>query len=102
MTNITIPDSVASIGDGAFYDNTALTSVTIGKGVTSIGKRAFYGCTSLTDVYCMPLIPPAASSYMFDSNASMRKIYVPADSVDEYREASYWSGYADSIEGYTF
>ena len=39
---------------------------------------------------------------MFRNNASGRKIYVPAESVDAYKSASYWSDYADAIVGYDF
>ena len=46
----TIPNSVTSIGDGAFSGCTSLTSVTIPNSVTSIGHWAFYGCTGLTSV----------------------------------------------------
>ena len=48
--NYTIPDSVTSIGDSAFYYCTKLTSVTIPDSVTSIGDSAFYYCTKLTSV----------------------------------------------------
>jgi hypothetical protein len=40
ITSVTIPNSVTSIGLGAFQSN-QLTSVTIGNGVTSIGDFAF-------------------------------------------------------------
>ena len=39
-----IPNSVTSIGNGAFYYCSGLTSVTIPNSVTSIGNKAFYGC----------------------------------------------------------
>ena len=46
----TIPDSVTSIGQSAFYNCSSLTSITIPDGVTSIGVGAFSGCSSLTSI----------------------------------------------------
>ena len=51
LTSVTIPDSVTSIGGIAFGNCKSLTSVTIPDSVTSIGDGAFASCTSLTDVY---------------------------------------------------
>jgi len=55
LTNITIPNSVTSIGDWAF-DCTGLTSITIPNSVTSIGDWAFLDCTGLTSVTFMGTI----------------------------------------------
>ena len=45
-----IPNSVTSIGYGAFYACTSLANITIPSSVTSIGDHAFYNCTSLTSI----------------------------------------------------
>ena len=45
LTTYTIPDSVTSIGDYAFYCCGSLTSITIPDSVTSIGMSAFDGCS---------------------------------------------------------
>ena len=50
LVNVTIPDSVTSIGDLAFDGCSGLTSVAIGNGVTSIGDWAFSSCSGLTSV----------------------------------------------------
>ena len=54
----TIPDSITSIGDGAFRDCYSLNSITIPDSVTSIGDYAFYGCSGLTSI----IIPNAVTS----------------------------------------
>ena len=50
LTSITIPNSVTSIGDKAFASCMKLTSVTIPNSVTSIGEEAFESCYELTSI----------------------------------------------------
>ena len=103
LTSVTIGDSVTTIGEYAFYICSNLTSVTIGNSVTTIGDAAFCYCGSLTSVYCEATTPPTLDgSTIFDNNASGRKIYVPAASVDDYKSAENWSDYAADIVGYNF
>ncbi len=106
LKSVTIPDSVTTIGDSAFENCTSLTSVTIPDRVTTISDLAFYRCTSLKSVHCKPTTPPKVGhysnshSYVFDDNASDRKIYVPTQSVDAYKNADGWEAYASDIVGY--
>lgn len=48
---ITLPKTLETIGDNAFYECTSLESITIPENVTSIGKYAFYNCTALEAIY---------------------------------------------------
>ena len=50
ITEITMPNSVLTIGHGAFYRCTDLNSVTIPNSVTTIGSNAFQECESLESV----------------------------------------------------
>ena len=50
LKTVTIGNSVTTIGNGAFDSCYGLKTVTIGNSVTTIGERAFDGCTGLTEV----------------------------------------------------
>ena len=102
LTSITIPDSVTSIEYAAFRDCSSLKSITIPDSVTTIREWAFYNCSSLISVYCKSITTPVGGVYMFDGNASGRKIYVPTESVNAYKSAEYWSDYKNYIVGYDF
>ena len=49
-TNYTIPNSVTTIGEGAFCGCESLTNINIPNSVTAIGKGAFSYCNSLTNI----------------------------------------------------
>ncbi|MEI6238824.1 MAG: leucine-rich repeat domain-containing protein [Planctomycetia bacterium] len=50
LTRVVIPNSVITIGDGAFSGATYLASVTLGNQVQTIGDGAFFGDTSLKSI----------------------------------------------------
>ena len=49
-TTLALPDTLISIGEGAFQYNTTITDVTIPESVTKIGKFAFFSCIKLKTV----------------------------------------------------
>jgi len=98
ITSVTIPDSLTSIGQYAFSNCSKLTSVTIPESVTSIGDNAFHQCYGLTSITVLATTPPTLDTNAFFGNASGRKIYVPAESVEAYKAATGWSKYAADIE----
>ena len=78
-TEYTIPDSVTTIGEWAFYYCTSLTSVTIPDSVTRIGDYAFLYCTSLTSI-TIPDSVTTIGNYTFCGCTSLTSVTIP-DSV---------------------
>ena len=98
LTSINIPSGVTSIGNQAFYVCSGLTSINIPSGVTSIGSDAFNGCRSLTSVTVNATTPPTLPNVNVFNNTNNCPIYVPSESVDAYKAATNWSTYASRIQ----
>lgn len=74
---ITLPDSVTSIGNRAFHQCKNLLEITLGNGVESIGIGAFQGCENLYGV----TLPSAVTEIGADAFAgckSLKSIVIPA------------------------
>lgn len=112
-------DTLTSIGDGAFYDCSALTTVDF-PAATSIGENAFSDCSALTTVD-FPLVTSIGSEAFANSsslttvilrknqvatlantnaftNANNAIIYVPDDLVASYKADTNWSSLASRIK----
>jgi hypothetical protein len=75
VTNVTIPNSVTTIGTNAFGAS-GLTSVTIPNSVTNIGFEAFYGCSSLTSV-TIPNSITTIGDYAFTDCSGLTSVTIP-------------------------
>ena len=93
---IVIPSQVARIGARAFEGCSRLTRVTI-SGAPSIGNYFLRSCTNLESVTCLSATPPSLSSVSITSWPAATSIYVPAEAVETYKTASYWSARAAYI-----
>ena len=87
LTSVTIPDSVTTIGSCALYECSSLTSVTIPDSVTTIGHDAFYDCTSLTSV-TIPDSVTTIGNYAFRHCSSLTSVTIP-DSVTKIEYSAF-------------
>jgi hypothetical protein len=105
LTKYEIADGITAIAHDAFYESLRLQSVTIPQSVTSIGEYAFYYCENLKSVYCKRPTPPELGASAFDNSDNGTdkpigcKIYVPTSSVDLYKAAENWKRYKSYIYG---
>ncbi|MBJ7281004.1 MAG: leucine-rich repeat protein, partial [Rhodoluna sp.] len=122
LEDITIPASLETIGNFAFYNATALTTVTFESGsqlttieqgafvgatlltsitipasVTSIGDYAFNGATTLTSFYFLGNAPTSVGMMPFWNVADGAKAIVRAGATGFGDEAS-WNGLAVIVE----
>ena len=115
---LTIPDNVESISDKAFYSR-SLESVTLPESVRFIGE-AFRSDSQAFDIYLKSKVPPTICKDSFDKSEleevrysfkendfiykvvhdESLRIYVPKESVREYKKAWKQYGYHKHIYGY--
>ena len=102
LTSVTIPDSVTTIGSSAFQSCAILEKVVIGSGVKYICDYAFRYCYVLNDISIKATTPPSIYATSFNDIGTSPIFYVPTESVEAYKSATNWSGYANYIVGYNF
>ena len=95
---LVIPDSVTSIGYAAFRDwHSNKHPLVIPDSVTSIGNFAFSNWEAVPYVEMQSLTPPTLANINAFSNQNNAPIYVPNESVDDYKTATNWVSLADRI-----
>ena len=75
-TNYTIPNSVTTIGEGAFSYCKSLISINIPNSVTTIGEEAFGGCESLVNIN-IPNSVTTIGNWGFGRCDSLTSINIP-------------------------
>lgn len=96
LTSIDFPVALNTIGNYAFFGCSSLKSIEIPSGVTGIGAGAFGDCSSLSTATFLGETPPVHIGHVFYQYTALSDIYVPAGSVDAYKET--WFEYADKIK----
>lgn len=96
LTSIDFPVALNTIGNYAFFGCSSLKSIEIPSGVTGIGAGAFGDCSSLSTATFLGETPPVHIGHVFYQCTALSDIYVPAGSVDAYKET--WFEYADKIK----
>lgn len=83
LTSLTIPDSVHTIEDYAFYKCIKLSSVTFGNGLKRIGNEAFYGCKNLKSITIPDSVTSIGKDAFCDSGLTGVRLGSKVTNIDE-------------------
>lgn len=97
LTSVNLSEGLTSIGSQVFQNCTQLPSIDIPSTVTSIAD-AFIMCSCLRNITVRAVNPPTIQSTTFNIVPADANIYVPAESVEAYKAAQYWSARAAHIQ----
>jgi alpha-tubulin suppressor-like RCC1 family protein len=81
LTDVTLSNSITSIGDGAFDECTSLSSINIPNGVVKFGSYSFSQCRKLTS-FIIPNSVKYVGSNMFTMCEGLSSINIPDSVID--------------------
>ena len=90
------------MGGGAFFWCKGLLSVDLPATLEVLDNAAFASCISLQQIMVHAIVPPrVVDMYVFENVNTSIPVYVPAESIEAYRVAEYWSEFTNflPIEG---
>jgi hypothetical protein len=99
IQTVVIEDGVTSIGSDTFRWCRSLASVALGKSIETIEPMAFYYCWSLTTLICKAIDVPVLKDEFYGVYLNEVTLYVPAQSLDDYKAAWSFFGTILPIEG---
>lgn len=95
ITELSLPDSLVSLGEEAFDGCVRLEKITFGKGLTEIPAGAFYGCRALKELN-VPEGVTAIGEEAFGDLISLEKLSLP-DSLTEIGRYAFWHSGTESL-----
>lgn len=106
LTEVSNIDHVTRISSGAFDGCSSLTEFKLGESLTHLSgsyynNAVFNNCTSLDTVVSLPVTVPESTNATTFSGTPIASgtgyIYVPDESLEDYKAATNWSAYASQI-----
>ena len=95
LKKYTLPEGITAIESGFTYGR-GIPSLTLPASLKLI--RILWG-SAIKEITCLAVEPPTLSySHTLRDLRNLEAIYVPANSVDAYKQAEYWSALADKIQ----
>ena len=98
LKEVNISEGLTAIESIAFKGAQSLEKITLPITVNTIASSAFENCTALTTVVCFATNVLSLGSNVFANCSNLTAIYVPAESVTQYKEAENWINYAEIIQ----
>lgn len=98
--NYTLPDTITSLGEGAFYHNIDITIINMPSSLTQIGAKALAKCSNLSAIHCdAPTAPVVADANAFDDVDKNINIFIPdnAESYYSYTHTTGWNEFSNYL-----
>lgn len=93
ITDIDFPDGLEYIGDSAFSDN-RVRKIILPDSILEISERAFQKAYNLRAFIIYAVEPPPLGPWAFTNMHESFKIYVPDQSLEDYKITEFWTNFA--------
>ena len=97
-TAFVIPEGIETLEGRYNFGHIQATEITLPSTVKSVGAYAFAYSNNLKSITVKAVTPPACGKSIFTNCGAMESVFVPAESVDAYKKADGWKGYASMIK----